>query len=66
MSGETVGTLNTAIQEIIQEPATREKLQKLGFELTGSTPGELKAYLLSETRKWADIIKSEGLAPEQN
>lgn len=66
MASETVDMLNTAILEIVQEPATRENLEKLGFEVTGSTPSELKAYLEAETRKWAGIIKSEGLAPEQN
>jgi len=27
------------------EPETRERLEKLGFELTGSVPAELEAYL---------------------
>jgi tripartite-type tricarboxylate transporter receptor subunit TctC len=66
MPKETVDKLNKAILEIIQEPETREKLRSIGFELTGSTPDELKAYLESETKKWAAIIKSEGLAPEQD
>ncbi|MFO1107678.1 MAG: tripartite tricarboxylate transporter substrate binding protein [Bradyrhizobium sp.] len=63
---EKVNQLNKAIGEIIQEPDTRAKLKALGFELTGSTPEEFKAYLESETARWADIIKGEGLAPQQN
>jgi tripartite-type tricarboxylate transporter receptor subunit TctC len=66
MPTEMVSTFNKAILEIIQEPATREKLRSIGFELTGSTPEELKAHLESETKKWSDVVKSEGLAPEQN
>lgn len=66
MPGEMVNKFNKAILEIIQEPETREKLRGIGFELTGSTPEELKTYLESETKKWAEVIKSEGLAPEQN
>jgi tripartite-type tricarboxylate transporter receptor subunit TctC len=66
MPSEMVVKFNKAFLEIIQEPETREKLKGLGFELTGSTPEEFKAYLEAEIKKWADIIKSEGLAPEQN
>jgi tripartite-type tricarboxylate transporter receptor subunit TctC len=66
MPSDMVIKFNKAFLEIIQEPETREKLKGLGFELTGSTPEEFKAYLEAEIKKWADIIKSEGLAPEQN
>ena len=66
MPADMVNKFNKAFTEIIQEPETREKLKSLGFELTGSTPEEFRAYVESETRKWAEIIKNEGLAPEQN
>jgi tripartite-type tricarboxylate transporter receptor subunit TctC len=66
MPTEMVTKFNKAFLEIIQEPETREKLKGLGFELTGSTPEEFRTYLEAEIKKWADIIKSEGLAPEQN
>lgn len=66
MSPKLVASLNKALGEIIQEPATREKLKLLGYELTGSTPEEFKNYLQAEIVKWADVIKSEGLKAEQN
>lgn len=66
LPSDFVSKLNTAFSEIIQEPETREKLKGLGFELTGSSPEEFKTFLAAEIKKWADIIKSEGLAPEQN
>lgn len=66
MSAEVVTKLNKAFLEIIREPETREKLKNLSFELTGSSPEEFRTYVEAETRKWAEIIKSEGLAPEQN
>jgi tripartite-type tricarboxylate transporter receptor subunit TctC len=66
MPSEMVNKFNKAFLEIIQEPETREKLKGLGFELTGSTPEEFKTYLEAEIKKWSEIIKSEGLAPEQN
>jgi tripartite-type tricarboxylate transporter receptor subunit TctC len=44
-SPKVVADLNKALGEIIQEPVTREKLQQLGYELTGSTPEEFKVFL---------------------
>lgn len=66
MPSDMVAKFNKAFMDIIQEPETRQKLNNLGFELTGSTPEEFKTYLKSEMMKWADIIKSEGLAPDQD
>jgi tripartite-type tricarboxylate transporter receptor subunit TctC len=40
MTRASVDTLNKAITEILNEPATREKLSTLGYEITGSTPQE--------------------------
>ena len=64
MAPELVTKFNKVIGEIIQEPETRGKLRQLGYETTGSTPEEFKAYLQSEITKWADVIKSGGLDTE--
>jgi tripartite-type tricarboxylate transporter receptor subunit TctC len=61
-----VDKINKVISEIIQEPATRDKLRNLGFEMIGSSPEEFRDYLAAETAKWAGIIKSEKLAADQN
>jgi tripartite-type tricarboxylate transporter receptor subunit TctC len=66
MQPELVANLNKTLGDIIQEPALRAKLNLLGFELTGSTPDEFKKYLESETVKWAEFIRSQGLKVEQN
>jgi tripartite-type tricarboxylate transporter receptor subunit TctC len=66
MSPELVAGFNKALGEIIQEPATRSKLNLLGYELTGSTPEEFRNFLQAETTKWAEVIKSEGLRADQN
>jgi tripartite-type tricarboxylate transporter receptor subunit TctC len=63
MAPETVDKLNKAIAEVLKEPATREKLNSLGYEITGSTPKEFEAYVRDENVKWADVIKSQGLTP---
>jgi tripartite-type tricarboxylate transporter receptor subunit TctC len=64
MAPELVTKFNKVIGEIIQEPETRGKLRQLGYETTGSTPEEFKAYLQSEIAKWGDLIKTGGLDTE--
>jgi tripartite-type tricarboxylate transporter receptor subunit TctC len=64
MAPELVTKFNKVLGEIIQEPETRGKLRQLGYETTGSTPEEFKAYVQTEITKWADVIKSEGLDTE--
>ena len=64
MQPDLVAKLNKAIVEIIQEPATHQKLNSLGYELTPSTPAEFKAYVEAENKKWSTLIKSEGLASQ--
>jgi len=63
MAPATVETLNKAIAEIIKEPAIREKLNGMGYELTGSTPREFETYVKDENVKWSEVIKSQGLTP---
>ena len=65
-SPKIVADLNKALGEIIREPVTREKLQQLGYELTGSTPEEFGEFQRAEITKWAELIKSDGLKAEQN
>jgi tripartite-type tricarboxylate transporter receptor subunit TctC len=65
-SPKIVADLNKALGEIIVEPVTREKLQLLGYELTGSTPDEFRDFLRAEIAKFADLVKSERLTAEQN
>jgi tripartite-type tricarboxylate transporter receptor subunit TctC len=63
MTPATVDSLNKAIAEVIKEPAIREKLNGLGYEITGSTPQEFEAYVKDENVKWSEVIKSQGLTP---
>lgn len=56
--------LRTAIVSAVADKATAEKLLAAGIEPETSTPAELKAFVISETKKWADAIKAAGIAPE--
>jgi tripartite-type tricarboxylate transporter receptor subunit TctC len=59
-----VDKLNTAFKEALADPKATETLLGAGIEPTSSTPGELKAFVVSETDKWAKIVKAAGIEPE--
>jgi tripartite-type tricarboxylate transporter receptor subunit TctC len=56
--------LNAAIKAAVEDKAVQESLLKAGIEPLTSTPEELRAYVVSETKKWADIVKAAKIEPE--
>jgi tripartite-type tricarboxylate transporter receptor subunit TctC len=61
---EIVGKLSNAVRAIAKSPAVSERLVGLGTEPWGSTPDEMKAHVVSETAKWARIVKEAGVTAE--
>jgi tripartite-type tricarboxylate transporter receptor subunit TctC len=59
-----VEKLNSAIKTAVEDNAVQESLLKAGIEPLTSTPEELRAYVVSETKKWADVVKAAGIEPE--
>ena len=62
--GAIVRRLNGAIGDVLNDKASRDALLAAGIEPAGSTPDELRAYVVSETKKWADIVRAAGIQPE--
>jgi tripartite-type tricarboxylate transporter receptor subunit TctC len=56
--------LHGAIKAAVEDQTVQENLLKAGIEPLTSTPEELRAYVVSETGKWADIVKAAGIEPE--
>jgi tripartite-type tricarboxylate transporter receptor subunit TctC len=48
----------------LADPAARQRLGQLGYEVIGSTPDQLKAHLQSEIDKWSPVIKGAGIRIE--
>ena len=62
--GAIVGKLNHAFKTAIADKSVETALLTAGIEPVTSTPQELRDYVLSETRKWAEIVKTAGIEPE--
>ena len=48
----------------LADPAARQRLGQLGYEVIGSTPEQLAAHLRAEIDKWSPIIKGAGIRIE--
>ena len=57
---DVVQRLHDELVKALADPAVRETMLKLGAEPVGSTPAEFAAYIRSEARKYAEVIKASG------
>ena len=60
-SPKIVAILNKAAVEAIKDSEVKEKLANQGAILVGDTPEQFAAYIDSETKKWAMVIKEAGV-----
>jgi tripartite-type tricarboxylate transporter receptor subunit TctC len=59
-----VARLREALVAAISDKATSEKLLTAGIEPEASSSEELRAFVGSEIRKWAEIVKAAGIEPQ--
>jgi tripartite-type tricarboxylate transporter receptor subunit TctC len=59
-----VDRLNAAVNGAIADKGVADALLAAGIEPVTSTPDELRAFVVVETKKWADIVKAAGIQPE--
>ena len=59
-----IDKLRQALVAAVNDKATQEKLLAAGIEPETSTAEELRAFVGTEIRKWADIVKAAGIQPE--
>lgn len=58
---EVIAKLNRITTEAMSDPQVKEKLGDQGLTLVPQTPDEFRAYIVSETKKWAKVIKDAGV-----
>lgn len=62
---EVIRRLSADIMKAVEDPAARERLVTQGIDVAGSTPEQFRAYIQSETDKWAKVIRFAGVKPEE-
>ncbi len=56
-----IDALNKAAREAMKDPDVASKLASQGAILSGDTPDQFRAFIASETIKWAKVIKDSGI-----
>jgi len=56
LSPEVVSRVNTAANQVLQDPDVVDKLQRLGIEPVGGTPAQFTTMLARESVKWKKTI----------
>jgi tripartite-type tricarboxylate transporter receptor subunit TctC len=62
MPPAVVAKLNKTLNEILEEPATRERLGKIGAMVKGSTPQQFAQFMADERKKWSAVREKAGIA----
>jgi tripartite-type tricarboxylate transporter receptor subunit TctC len=56
LPADVVSRVNTAANQVLQDPEVIDKLQRLGIEPVGGMPAQFTAMLAKESVKWKKII----------
>ena len=57
---EVIAALHRATVGALNDPVVKKALIDGGVDLVGGTPEELRAYIISEIPKWAEVVKASG------
>ena len=61
---EITQRMNRELNTAMQRAEVREKIEKLGFEMVGSTPEEMAAFLQEQLQAWGRAFREAGMNPE--
>ena len=50
--------------KLLSEPATRERLAKIGVAVAIQTPAEFDTFIKSEIVRWTEACKAAGIEPQ--
>ena len=56
-----IDSLNAALNKVVAEPMVASRLEEMGQPaVVGTTPSQTAAFVASELKRWAPIVKSSG------
>jgi tripartite-type tricarboxylate transporter receptor subunit TctC len=62
--GPIVQRLNAQTNAAIADPEVRKKAEAAGLQLRGGTAADFRAFVDTEAKKWAQVIKAADIKPE--
>jgi tripartite-type tricarboxylate transporter receptor subunit TctC len=61
-SPEITAKLNATIEQVMQDPALRQKLTSIGFDPIEGSQAQAEAYFKAEVSKWGKMVNTLGLS----
>jgi tripartite-type tricarboxylate transporter receptor subunit TctC len=61
-SPEIMAKLNATIEQVMQDPALRQKLISIGFDPIEGSQAQAASYFKAEVEKWGKMVKTLGLS----
>ena len=62
ISPEITAKLNATIEEVVKDPALRQKLTSIGFDPIEGSQAQAESYFKAEVEKWGKMVKTLGLS----
>jgi tripartite-type tricarboxylate transporter receptor subunit TctC len=59
---EITAKLNATIEEVMKDPALRQKLTSIGFDPLEGSQAQAESYFKAEVEKWGKMVKTLGLS----
>jgi tripartite-type tricarboxylate transporter receptor subunit TctC len=60
MPADIVNRISNELRQIVGSPAIKQALEAIGSESMIQSPAEFAAFIRTENRKWADIVRKSG------
>lgn len=61
---DVVEKLSKATREVLKDPAVSKQLMESGLIPHGSTPSDFAAYIRQDSKKWAKVVRDNGIKVE--
>ena len=61
---EIANRMSRELNAAMARPDVRDRLEKQGFDLSGSTPAELGSFMVEQLQAWAKAFSDAGMQPE--
>jgi tripartite-type tricarboxylate transporter receptor subunit TctC len=64
LPAEIASRMSRELNAAMARPDVRDKIEKQGFDLSGSTPAELGSFMVEQLQAWAKAFSDAGMQPE--
>ena len=61
---DVIQKLHRAVVAAVNAPEVRQRLADMHVQAQSSTPEQLGALLRSDTKRWGEVIRKAGIAPQ--